>query len=58
VDRRIRCSSIERDIFEQREWGMEEKAAEGAWTPDVSAVPAEKLSTGRNPANVEPLWKN
>jgi hypothetical protein len=37
---------------------MEEKAAEGAWMPDVSTISAEKLSTGRNPANVEALWKN
>jgi hypothetical protein len=37
---------------------MEEKAAEGAWTPDLSAIPAEKLSTGLNPANVEASWKN
>jgi len=55
VDRSIRCSSLERDRFEQREWAMEEKAADGAWTPDVSAVPTEKLSTGQNPTNVEAL---
>ena len=58
MDRRTRCSSLERDIFEQREWAMEEKAADGAWTPDVSAVSADKLFMGRRPASAEALEKN